>query len=195
MTETYALNIQRVLDMATPAEIIEGMHWYDNTRNIALDIANGDIWKGAGMLAAYSTMTPWYRTIQLATDSLKNGKANPKSIGMNVRKAQAILDGADVLSTLNGPKLTAFASAIADPNTDLVTVDQHSYSVAMGKHHTTQTAKFGIRVYRAIAQAYRDVAAGTSYTPIQVQAITWVVWRNRNWHGAARVGESRVING
>lgn len=192
MTTTYAHNIRNVLISATPAEVIEGMHWYDETRAFANDISNGDIWKGAGVIAAYSPMTPWWRNKELAANTFKTGKADPKSIKMNVNKAQRILKGEDVLTVLNGPKLKAFASAIADPNTELVTVDQHSYSVAMGRHHTTRNAKFGIRVYRAIAEAYREVADQTPYTAIQVQAITWVAWRNRNWHGTARKGESRL---
>lgn len=192
MTTTYARNIRRVLDMANATEIIDGMHWYDNARELATEWANGNVWKGAGVIAAYSPMTPWWRNLELAQESLTTGRASTGSLKLNVRKAQAILDGAPVLPTLNGPKLQSFASAIADPNTDMVTVDQHAYSIAMGKHFTTKNAKFGIRVYREIAQAYRDVAADTTYTPIQVQAITWVVWRNLNWHGTARKGEQRI---
>lgn len=178
MTYTYALNIMDTLTRASDNEVVEGLHWYDKTRELANEWADGDIWKGAGVIAAYSPLTPWWRNLQLAKDSLLTGIANPKSLGSNVRKAQAILDGAPVLPTLNGPKLTAFASAIADPDSRLVTVDQHAYSVAMGEHFFTRNAKFGVRVYRDIAQAYTECADFVGIAPYQLQAITWVTWRN-----------------
>jgi hypothetical protein len=178
----YVVNIIDTYLRANDEDIDAGIHWYDSTRALALEWANGDLWKGAGIIAAYSPQTPWWRTKELARISLQNGIAEPGHMFSN--KAQAILDGAPVLPTLNGPKITAFASAIADPDSQLVTVDVHAYSIAMGKRFTNP--KFGIRVYRAIADAYRECAELAGHSPSQFQAITWVNWRRRHPHKAAR---------
>lgn len=188
---SYADNILQVYNLATSDEVNEGLNWYNDARNKAIEWSNGDVWKGAGVIAAYSPVTDWDRNLELAKSSLLTGIARTDTLQMNVRKARAILNGANVLETLKGPKTTAFASAIADPNTDLIAVDSHAYSIAMGEHFYTSQAKFPIRIYRAIAQAYRDVAQHVGERPIDLQAITWVSWRNAH----PRKGKGRVING
>jgi hypothetical protein len=176
----YKVNIIDTYLRATEDEIAEGISWYDDTRALAIEWANGDVWKGAGVIAAYSPNTDWDRNLELAKDSLLTGVARTDALGMNVRKAQAILDGNEPLAVLNGPKTTAFASAIANPNSPLVTVDSHAYSIAIGKWTPTSKAKFGIRVYRSISEAYVECAELTGYSVSQFQAITWVSWRNRH---------------
>lgn len=184
----YLTNIMHSYLSATDDDIKRGIVWYDNTRALATQWANGDVWKGAGVIAAYSPMTPWWRNLELAEESLLTGKANPKSTKTNVDKATRILAGEDVLTVLKGPKLKAFASAIADPNTNMVTVDQHIYSVAMGRHFTTKTAKFGIRVYRAIAADMTEAAQLAGMPISEFQAALWVYWRRTHPNKGAQKG-------
>ena len=179
-------NIISVYLSLTDSEISEGVHWYDSARDLAKEWSGGDVWKGAGVIAAYSPMTPWWRNMELAKDSLLTGVARTDSLTMNVSKAQRILDGEDVLSVLNGPKLKAFASAIADPDTDLITIDSHAHSIAIGRHLFTQQSKLGVRTRREIVDAYREAAELAGYHVSAFQAMTWVGWRNRHYNKAAR---------
>jgi hypothetical protein len=175
----YQTNIVSVYLGAHPAEVYSGMHWYDDTHKLAAELSPGDVWRGAGVIAAYSPLTPWWRNKELAIDSLTTGIANPKSLGNSVRIAQRILDGEHPLDVIKGDKTRAFCAAIADPLTaDIATVDSHAYSIAMGYHIPRKKAVFGKRVYREIAAAYSDVADMVGISTAQIQAITWVSWRN-----------------
>lgn len=176
----YITNIIDCYLRASDDEITQGASWYDDARAMATEWAGGDVWKGAGVIAAYSPLTPWERNLELAKDTLLTGTARTDSLSINVNKARAILAGAPVLPTLGGPKTTAFASAIADPDSSLVTIDSHAYSIAMGYWMPTSKAKFGIRTYRKIASAYTETAQLAGYSVSQFQAITWVAWRNRH---------------
>lgn len=189
MSSDYVLNIINAYLMATDAEYDEGVNWYPHKRDLALEWANGDLWRGAGVIAAYSPLTPWWRNMELARDSLITGIARTDTITQSWTKAQAILDGAPVLETLRGPKLTAFATAIVDPATDLITVDSHAYSIAMGKHFFTRQVKMNMGTYRAIANAYIEAADYAGIDGTAMQAITWGSWRNRNFNKAARKGD------
>lgn len=191
MTTTYAQNIINCYNEATPEEVKEGLHWYDNARNIAFDIAGGDISKGAGVLSAFSPLTPWYRTLELASDSLRIGTARTDTLGNSSRAAQRIIDGEHPLEVLKGLKTRAFYSAIADPNTELVTIDTHAYSIAIGYKITAAQAgkKIPIRLYRTLSHAYIEAAHILDMSPIDVQAITWVHWRNVHVRKQYRKGE------
>lgn len=185
----YLTNIIACFLRATDTDIDDGTHWYDNVRALATQWADGDTWKGAGVIAAYSVNTPWWRNLELAKSSLELGFARADTLTDNALKAQLIIDGAPVLPTLHGPKITAFASAIADPNSSIATVDSHAYSIAKNRHYTTKEAKFGIRTYREIAAAYSEAAELAGYSVSQLQAITWVSWRKRHPNKAAQKGE------
>jgi len=177
----YVTNIMDTYLRLTEAEIEEGMHWYDNTRALATEWANGDVWKGAGVIAAYSPATDWPRNLELAKSSLELGFARTDALGMNALKAQRILDGEPVLPVLNGPKTTAFASAIADPDSDLVTIDSHAYSIAVGYWvPTSGVPHLRKRRYASFADAYTEAAGLAGYHVSQFQAMTWVGWKNRH---------------
>ncbi len=70
---TYAENVVSVFERATDAEYREGMQWYNETHDMALDLSPGDVWRGAGVIAAYAANIKWPRTIILASDSLRTG--------------------------------------------------------------------------------------------------------------------------
>lgn len=182
----YTTNIISVYLSLTEDEIQQGIHWYDNARALATEWANGDVWLGAGVIAAYSPMTPWWRNMELAESTLRTGAIRFDTLRMNAIKASRIMDGENPIKVLNGPKLTAFASAIADPNTDLITIDSHAHSIAIGRHLFTQQSKLGIRTRREIIEAYREAADLAGYGVSAFQAMTWVGWRNRHLNKAAR---------
>jgi hypothetical protein len=164
--------------MRTPTEHMEGLTWYDDAHALALSLSPDDVWRGAGVIAAYSPLTPWWRNVELATDSLTSGIANPKSLGNSVRAAQRILDGEHTLDVLKGDKTRAFASAIADPiNSTIATIDRHAYDIAMGAIHTDDTRKIGKRVFRELSSAYVDAAFWVGIPVCSMQAITWLTHR------------------
>lgn len=186
----YTTNIVDVYLKATESDIAEGIAWYTEAHNLALEWANGDVWKGAGVIAAYSPLTPWYRNKQLAETSLFWGGARTDSLGNSVKAAQRIIEGEHPLDVFKGPKTRAFAAAIAtNGQTDLVTIDSHAYSIAIGEKVSVKQAKIGARLYREISAAYLDVADMTGYTGPVIQAITWVAWRNLYFDKATRKGE------
>lgn len=149
------------------------------------------------MIAALSPHNKWSRNCVDAEAMIKawHYGADPLSVKVctfnpNKAKAAAILAlTADDLETdtiaeiLNGRKVVAFyRSIMGDP--DAVCVDGHAYAVWIGERiPTTQTPSLGVKLYADIARAYQLVAkrsyelCGTSLTPTQVQAVTWVTSR------------------
>lgn len=183
-------NILKVYRQATPAQIESGTNWYGEAHNLALTHANGDAWKGAGVIAVYSPLTPWWRNVELATDSLSTGIARTDTLGNSARLAQRILDGEHTLDVIKGIKTRTFAENIAlNGENDGVTIDVHAYSIAVGKPVPSSKLVMGVRVYREIAECYRRAAKREGLSPTQMQAITWVVWRDLHPKRAARKGE------
>ena len=175
----YLTNVLDVYHARTDAQHNAGMEWYGNANQLAIDIANGDVWKGAGVIAAYSPLTPWWRNVELATDSLASGIARPDSLGNSVRIAQRIIDGEHPLEVIKGQKTRSFCENIAtNGNCDSVTVDVHAFSIAHGTPIPSSKIKLGVKLYRTIADAYRQAAISENIAPSQMQAITWVVWRD-----------------
>lgn len=176
---TYAENIIRVFEQASDTEYREGFGWYDKYREVALSLSPGDVWRGAGIIAAYSPNNYWDRNIFLATESLRNGVARTDYFGNQVAKVERMLNGEHPLDVLKGDKERAFAAAIADPYTDIATIDRHAHDIAMGRVFADRERKIGKVLFRTISEHYRQASFEAGITVSQIQAITWVVWRNR----------------
>lgn len=180
---SYTENITRVLSSASPAQILSGAQWYTEAHNLALEISPDDIRIGAGIIAAYSIQAPWNRTVINARQTMATRIPAPHT-GMVKGKASRILAGENPISVL-GPKTSAFYSTIVDDNTDMVTIDRHARDIAFG-YSVFKNPSIGVKLYRELSQAYRDVAADNSIKVSECQAITWVVWRdskNITWAG------------
>jgi hypothetical protein len=113
----------------------------------------------------------------------------------NGDKAYRILvDGEDPEDVVSGPKVTAFWRTIVDPTDPrAVVVDRHALDVAMGT--VLDDRQRGIILgrkgaYEELSALYRraakllskDFHAGelSGWTPAEVQAVTWVVWRRNH---------------
>jgi hypothetical protein len=169
-------NILRIYRSATPEQHAAGMAWYPLAYDIANEYANGDVWKGAGVIAAFSPQTPWERNVELAIDSLQSGVARTETLGGSVVKAQRILDGEHPLDVLGGQKTLAFADNIAHAGESrIVTVDVHAHNLAHG--YKDSKASIGKRLYADISEAYTRAARREGIRVTEMQAITWVVWR------------------
>lgn len=183
----YHDNITASLTRATTDQWDAGMDWYGEAYGIAMALDHRNPWLGAGILAAYSPLTPWWRNVELAVDSVYNGVARTDTLPNNYKAAARMLAGEHPLDVLNGTKTRHFAEAIAlNGQTDKVTVDSIAYSCAVGTHYAAKAIKgFGVKVYREIATAYADVAGHYGIAPCQAQAVAWVEWRDAHPNKAA----------
>lgn len=178
MTLTLTENIIRTYARGTLSEHIAGADWYNDAYAIAVQIGNGDAWKGAGVLAALSPREKWDINVRNARRSIQQGYGSGNTFTMN-RIATRIIQGAHPLDVLKGDKTRAFASAIAlCGQSDIATIDRHAYDIAAGIVHTDKTRpNIGKNVYREYANAYRLAANELSLSVSQVQAITWIIHR------------------
>lgn len=184
----FTRNILKVYRRATPEQVERGMSWYNDAHNLARDIANGDVWCGAGVIAAFSPLTPWWRNLELAVDSLSSGVARTDTLSNSAKCAQRIIDGEHPLEVLRGDKTRAFCSNIAtNGECDSVTVDVHAFSIAHGKPIPSSKIVLGKRLYREIAECYSRAAKREGLANSQMQAITWVAWREMHSVPAARL--------
>lgn len=206
-TDMMAANIFRVWQDATNEETAEGRAWYGQAHAIARDLSLFDPRRAAYVLAALSPRQAWSRNVALARQAyalaaeacLRDPKrpsavadailANLPTLGLQRRQVAALLAyGEDPDQVVKGTKTNAFARTIADPSDpSLVVVDRHALSIAYGSAASGGDLSLTDKRYRAIADAYRDVAAVTGELPSTVQAVTWVAWRRRYGHAMARV--------
>jgi hypothetical protein len=109
----------------------------------------------------------------------------------NGDKAYRILiDGEDPEDVVSGPKVTAFWRTIVDPSDPrAVVVDRHALDVAKGT--VLDDRQRGIILgrkgaYEELSALYRRAAkqltkeTGAVWTPAEVQAVCWVVWRRNH---------------
>jgi len=201
MARAVTRNISGMLQLASQADILSGLDWYKRAHNLGVRLIHAydglTLGQAVGVIAALSPNNKWTRNCVDAEAMIKawHMGADPLTVKVctfnpNKAKAAAILAlTADDLETdtiaeiLNGRKVVAFyRSIMGDP--DAVCVDGHAYAVWIGERiPTTQTPSIGVKLYADIARAYQLVAkrsyelCGTTLTPTQVQAVTWVTYR------------------
>lgn len=191
-----AENIIEVFKRASDEQLLEGLEWYADAAAIAISLANGDIGKGAGVLAALSPQKNWGENVNLAARAFKNGKASGH-VGNATGKADRIMAGESWQEVLpEGVKTWHFARCIQAAGEDAwsVCVDRHAIDIALGRYGTDESRKVLDRKggYDLVADCYRQAAAMLAdagfvgITAAQVQAVTWVVWRSEKAEAAAR---------
>lgn len=174
---SHVENIIAVFESATREQIVQGMSWYHEAHALALELSPDDVWRGAGVIAAFSPMQRWDINVRNARNAFATGVASGHTKAM-CSAAQRILDGEHPLDVLKGDKTRAFASAIADPDgSTIATIDRHAHDIAMGDVYTDDTRKIGRRLFRELSDAYRAAAEQVGIGVAQMQAVTWVVWR------------------
>ena len=169
-------NILATLKRATAAEIDHGASWYVDANRIASECPAGTE-AGAGIIAALSPMQRWDRNVMLARRTFEAGTLDGGALSRNVAKANAIMAGGNPLDILGGDKVRSFYTNIVDPFGDNVTVDRHAHDIAMGRFFTDSERRIGKRIYREIADEYREVSDIVGIPVPGIQAITWVTWR------------------
>jgi hypothetical protein len=193
-------SILAVFFTANAVEQHEGLSWYGRAQSVARRLADQyghDLITVAGVISALSPNNRWERNVIDAEALVKvysnGGDVDALKVctfSKNKAKAIAILQGADPLDVLGGRKVRAFYECII--GRDSVCVDGHAYSIWLGQRvPTTKTPKISDKLYDKISEDYRiatkqiNEITGEFYLPCQVQAITWVAWRNLH-SGAAQ---------
>lgn len=196
MTTARVQNITRCFRRASQRDTLSGMDWYARARRLALDLDPQNPARAAGVIAAMSPLMSWPQNVRQAKNVYSGVGA--KGLSRNVAKAHAIHNGAEPLSILGGEKVRSFFLNIVFPeNGTPVTIDRHAIDIACGKVQSDAERSKVIRGkagYATVAEMYRRAAAilskeyGVPILPQQVQAVTWVSWRNtmiRSNHGDA----------
>jgi len=172
----YVSNILAAYNAATEEQKIKGKEWYADAHALAVELAHGDVVKGAGVIAALSANKSWSENVRLARRAFAEGVPSGHT-SANLFKAERILKGDDPADVLPmGAKTGNFYMSILDPSDPYpVTVDRHAHDIAVGR--TFGDADRGLSSkgrYEAIADAYRRAGKRLGITPSELQAITWV---------------------
>lgn len=180
-------NVMSIYSVATEENIREGLAWYPGAHNFAksLDV---DIERAAGIIAALSPMSGWENNKNKAAQLYRqngivcvDGKKNGIGLSGNVTKAQEIYAGAKPLDVLKGNKVRAFYETIVCPESvdPLPVIDRHAFDIAVGQRTDDKSRAILDRkgVYLEFADCYRGAADVAGILPAQMQAITWIKWR------------------
>ena len=178
-------NILAIYGQASEDEIQGGLSWYADAHNFAREQAEKhglSIEIVAGIVSALSPGTDWERNKADAMQVLAGNESHGfGSYGHNVRKAfeiRAVGQQERVEKYFPADKTFNFYHNIVNPAAaKYVTIDRHALSVGIG---ATRADKTVTKVeYRELARHYNLAAKKLGILPQQVQAVTWVVWRNR----------------
>lgn len=173
----YVVNIIRVFQSATTDQEKRGREWYHTANQIAEFMAEGDVRRGAGVIAALSPQKAWPLNMTMARRAFEAGHAtgHVQDAMIKVAKIMAGADPAEVLPmTL---KTGNFFRTIVDPeDPDAVVIDRHAHDVAVGQRYgIINRGLHNKNRYATLAHAYREAARVLEELPSTVQAITWIV--------------------
>lgn len=172
----------RWIDDAEPAQMADGITWYDEAKALAADLApiisqdGGGIERAAEVIAALSPRTIWSRNVAGAYALMVHDEALPGLLSRNVTLARRIIDGERLDDITKGPKVKAFARAIAG-DTDAVVIDVHMLH-AMGLDDKTLGR---VGCYDALSDVVRAAAVRRGLEPSHAQSVIWVVARVDRW--------------
>lgn len=184
-------NILAVYNGARAEHLRFGLSWYSHAHNTAASLGGGrlqHIERNAGIIAALSPLNHWTNNVRKASELISlrgrvqvvKGMPNGIGLGNNVAKAIAIYKGGDPNDILGGDKVTSFYRSIVNPTGDIrPTVDRHAFDIAVGEQTSNKRRGALSRkgVYEDFADAYREAAKHVGIAAPQIQAITWMAWR------------------
>lgn len=186
MTDSPSVaNVLAVYNGASAQNMREGLSWYLDAHNEArnlVELSNKmlTVPQAAGIIAALSPMNGWENNKNKARQLVMQGNGDGCGLYRNVAKAVAIYNGSNPLDVLGGDKVRAFYQTILDPFGDIdPVIDRHAFDIAVGER--TDEKRRGILsrkgVYHEFANVYREAAKVAGIGSAQMQAITWVAWR------------------
>lgn len=173
----YVTNIIRKYESATPDQLKRGRDWYWGAHELAAMMAEGDVIRGAGVIAALSPQKAWPLNVTMAQRAFDAGRADGH-VQDALRKVSKIMAGADPAEVLPmGLKTGMFYRLIVDPDDpDAIVIDRHAHDVAVGERYGIKDRGLHNKSrYATLAHAYREAARILEVAPSTVQAVTWLV--------------------
>lgn len=178
--ERLARHILETWALATDSEREEGLKWYQEARKLAESLDPQDPRRAAAVIAVLSPMTHWDRNVALAVDAYAGRPL--RCLSNNAAKARRIVAGEDPETVVKGSKVRAFWNAISDPTDgSAIVIDRHAVELAFGQVMTDDQRNKILEPrggYEGVCHRYQCAAELIGeVTPVDVQAVTWVVWR------------------
>lgn len=180
-------NILRYFDQATSEELVNGKSWYADANKLAREYADKtgySLMNVAGVISALSPQTSWELNKVYLVRFLRDGVNAKANTGLNKDKAQRCLEAENVeqiKTILNGDKTTSFFLNILFPDVDEVaTIDRHAVAICIQRPEKTKALKpvqLTSNQYGKIEQAYIEASQRLGIKTLELQAITWVVYR------------------
>lgn len=171
-----------------------GLDWYPTALGHAVRLSEAyalTVPQAAGILAALSPQVSWGFNLEWS-EEVAQGETLSRGLTLSLGRALMIQRNPDIdpLAILGGDKVRAFyACIISGGDTAEVCIDRHACDIATGVRGSFNSLTH--KRYRDTAEAYRAAARRLSATgeatlsAPQLQAITWVVWRERYWSKGA----------
>lgn len=164
----------------TPAELAQGLAWYDRARAAAEGMAGaGGLERAASVIAHLSPRARWETNVSWAAKVLAAADAREPcpnvSTGAQRSKAWQVATGWKDPGADHGPKTGAFYRNILG-DTSAVCVDAWAARAATGDTSIGTERKSGIgrATYRRIEAAYVRAAHALGMAPRDLQAAVWV---------------------
>jgi hypothetical protein len=186
--ETMVENICRIYAQANEFDLKSGLDWYVRTREYIQEQADKFGYPLENAVGAYAVISPsltkelndrqlvtamTVHSLGLSVEDAKIGV-----YGMpNKRKAMRCLDGD--LSAVGGDKVTRFYRNLLGTGDMDVTVDRWALRVGLADPTIQDTQGLTKTQYEQVHDAYVTASEQTGLLPLQVQAVTWEVFRNR----------------
>lgn len=174
---SFVDNILRVLDMASPAIVEDGISWYPRAHRFALSFGD-DVTRAAAIIAVLSPNTSWTANMTFAKKAYAQGNGMGMGFPDKVQKVNRLFMGENPFDVVSGPKVTAFFNRILNPECDTTVpvIDRHAQDIADGFRNNERKAPKG-KAYDEYANAYITAAKLSGFTSHALQAITWTQWR------------------
>lgn len=181
--ELYVQRYIAAYERATPEQRERGRYWYQSAHDLAKMLADGDVRKGAGVIAALSPQKEWSLNARMAAKALRGEPVG--HLGDALRKVAAIMAGADPADVLPmALKTGSFYRNILDPSDpDPVTIDRHMHDIAAdipyigigkGKDTYGNRGMTNVSRYGMLAHCGREAAYRLGILPNHWQAGAWV---------------------
>jgi len=178
-------NLIAFYNLATSAERIEGLYWYNNARMSACDLSAKyklPFPVCCGVIAILSPGMPWVKNveyaelvIQMALAGFEPSDYKVATYGNNKTKAHKLVLTGD-LSLVSGDKVSSFYENILDPMSQAVTVDRHAIKAWLG-FQGGGGVHIPPKLYPRVAEDYRKAAQTIGVTASGFQAVCWVVYK------------------
>ncbi len=180
---------------ALSLDLFDEVYWYSNRNQEAEQLAvklGMRMSVVVGVIAVISPNVRWETNLRDAEvlmetywekGELEATFCKISTYGTNKTKALQILGGGEISNYVKGPKVSSFYENILYPySSGSVTVDRHAWRIWKGletEFSDMPDLRYHNR-YQQISEDYREVASQVDLLPHQLQAITWVAFREMN---------------